>query len=454
MVNLNQTDRNNAEQIKIVSRETIFISKATPEDDDFVLWLAPRLEASGYCVYADILSLEAGDRWRRELTETLQERAAKMLLCCSDITLAKQGVQEEIGIAEDVARELNDPRFIIPLRVRHYKKVFGIGELHYVDFVGSWERGLQDLLKSLAKQSVPRNENQISISPKWKSYRARHATRVEERPEVLTSNWLRVAEIPDVIRYFQPSGALGHELIHAASRNSRFVSEIHHRGFFSFATLDEVQEQFADAGKFVVHSEHYVLDLLQSGSEILNIRPRDMRNLISAMFRKAWERFCRAQGLSECAFATQQCFFVNKDQIPIRKKITWRRKGGTRSSMLRNVSGGRVWQYGVSALPSFWPYPHFKIKARIVFATLSYGEAGELIDNPRTQHRLRRTICKGWRNASWHGRLMAFLMLMSGDSETIDLPVSLSERIRLDSAPITFRSPVTTSSPETNDEEG
>jgi hypothetical protein len=80
----------------------VFISKATPEDDDFVLWLAPRLEAAGYIVFADILSIDPGDRWRREITGTLQNKAVKMLLCCRDATLDKTGVQEEIGIASDL----------------------------------------------------------------------------------------------------------------------------------------------------------------------------------------------------------------------------------------------------------------------------------------------------------------------------------------------------------------
>jgi hypothetical protein len=47
-------------------RQTLFISKATPGDDAFTLWLAPRLEAQGYRVFADILSFEAGDRWRKK----------------------------------------------------------------------------------------------------------------------------------------------------------------------------------------------------------------------------------------------------------------------------------------------------------------------------------------------------------------------------------------------------
>ena len=99
------------------TRSVVFISKATPEDDEFVLWLAPRLEAAGYTVFADILTLEPGDRWRRQITETLQNKAVKMLLCCRDSTLNKTGVQEEIGIASDLVKELKDPRFIIPLRL-------------------------------------------------------------------------------------------------------------------------------------------------------------------------------------------------------------------------------------------------------------------------------------------------------------------------------------------------
>ena len=81
-----------AAAIATVPRDLIFISKGTPNDDDFVLWLAPRLEAAGYQVFADILSLQIGDRWRKKITSTLQNHAVKMVLCCTDETLAKDGV--------------------------------------------------------------------------------------------------------------------------------------------------------------------------------------------------------------------------------------------------------------------------------------------------------------------------------------------------------------------------
>lgn len=148
-----------------VDRNVIFISKATPGDDEFVLWLAPRLEAAGYTVFADILSLEGGTRWRKEVTNTLQTRSIKMLLCCRDSTLASDGVEEEIGIAGDLVKELSDPKFIIPLRLEPYKKLFGIGELQWVDFTRGWADGLVKLLDTLKRQKVPHDPSKVQINP-------------------------------------------------------------------------------------------------------------------------------------------------------------------------------------------------------------------------------------------------------------------------------------------------
>jgi hypothetical protein len=42
-------------------RRAIFISHATPEDNDFVLWLASKLTTAGYEVWSDITQLQGGD---------------------------------------------------------------------------------------------------------------------------------------------------------------------------------------------------------------------------------------------------------------------------------------------------------------------------------------------------------------------------------------------------------
>lgn len=426
------------------SRDIVFISKATPQDDEFVLWLAPRLEAEGYTVFADILNLEPGDRWRKHVTGALQNKSIKMLLCCRDSTLEKDGVQEEIGIGLDVTRELGDPRFIIPLRLEKFKKVFGIGELQYIDFVGSWAKGLRDLIDALNKQRVPRQQDKIIINPNWENYKNRLSVSINETPETLTSNWLRISSIPDFIHYYQPTGAIDRVLMESACRHCNFPAEVHLQGFFSFATREEINRSFSEVGRFVIQSTHSLLEFLEEGSKSRNVLPRDAKNLILSMFRSSWECHLRAKGFLEYAYSKQVGFHASEAQVPIGKRIPWGRQEQRRSSMLCNSAGGKVWHFGVSASPTLWPFLHFRFKARVLFAELANGKAGAVFNDVEQQHRLRRSICKGWRNKAWHGRFMAYLKLLSGASTYIELPLSESISIRLDATPLLLSVPVST----------
>ena len=66
-------------------------------------------------------------------------------------------------------------------------------------------------------------------------------------------------------------------------------------------------------------------------------------------------------------------------------------------------------------------------------------------------HRLRRSGCKGWRNKQWHGRLLAFLHIMSGDSAFIRVPLAPGRDLLLSSDPLLFTSPVSTALPDVGD---
>jgi len=107
----------NATPVEKATRDTIFLIKSSPIDDEFALWLAPKLEAEGYRVFADILTLQPGDRWRREINQALQYRATKVLLLCRDATLSDSHVQDDLEIALELSKELDDSRFVIPLRL-------------------------------------------------------------------------------------------------------------------------------------------------------------------------------------------------------------------------------------------------------------------------------------------------------------------------------------------------
>jgi TIR domain len=442
-----------------VARNVLFICKATPGDDEFALWLAPKLEAEGYTVFADILSLDAGTRWRKEITGTLQARGAKMLLCCRDSSLASEGVQEEIGIAAELAKQFADPKFIIPLRLEPYKKLFGIGELQYVDFVRGWAEGLSKLLVMLKRQRVPCDTSNIVINPNWEIFRRRGAVQITKQPERLTSNWLRIAEFPDHIRYFLPSGAVNRFALKEACQSSRYPAAPREQaaGFFACGTLPEINEAFSAIGRFTVAHECDLAAFIENGAAELKLEGKDASNIVNSLFRQAWNHFCRNRGLLEYKYSKDAGFHVSKGLTPVGQKIPWGRQGDHRSSMLRNAVKGNVWQFGVSALPAFWPFPHYKLKSRVLFAPLNGEEAGDPFDEVKKQHRLRRTVCKGWRNKQWHGRLMAFLELLSDDSSFLTLPLSPTANIVLEASPLLFTSPISTFLPNAlsdDDEEG
>ena len=165
------------------------------------------------------------------------------------------------------------------------------------------------------------------------------------------------------------------------------------------------------------------------------------------MFRQAWDRY-RDRGFLEYRYSKGVGFHVSESQAKIGQKIPWGRQGDRRSSMLRNVAKGNVWQFGVTGLPAFWPFPHFKLKSRVLFAPLNGEAAGDPFDESRKQHRLRRTVCKGWRNKQWRGRMMAFIELLSGEFAYILLPLGEEAHVKLEAAPILFTSPVSTVLPD------
>jgi hypothetical protein len=436
------------EAIKTSERQVVFISKATPGDDEFVLWLAPKLEAAGYKVFADILTLEPGDRWRSVITSTLQTQSVKMLLCCRDTTLQAQGVLEEMDIATDLAKDLGDARFIVPLRLERYKKIFGIAGLQYIDFVRGWADGLEKLLTSLKRQKVPCDAAHAVINPNWEIYRRRGAITLKNEPERLTSNWLRITKTPDFINYVEPTGAIDRDALEVACAGIPYPAAVMQQGIITFLTADELNTALSHIGRFALKQCVPLTTFVQEGIESEGIKRQDASNVAHSMLRQAWNAFCRQRGLLEYHYSSAVGFHVGKDQVCVGKKIPWGRQGERRSSMLRNIAKGYVWQFGVSALPAFWPFPHLKLKSRVLFAPVVADEAGASLSDPKKQHRLRRTVCKGWRNKQWYGRLRAFVELLSGENAAIMLQLSDSAIVRVEASPMLFSSPVSTILPD------
>ncbi len=301
---------------------------------------------------------------------------------------------------------------------------------------------MASLLKSLARQNVPKAGEGI-IQPAWSAYLRRRAVTVEASPEVLTSNWLRVLSMPDHLSYLVPRLRASDDLMRRLAASYEFPMVEFGMGFLTFSNPLEMEEHFLPVGPFDRVEELDLVSFLEGGSEELAIAPRDAKSMIVNLMRQGWEKHCTRLGFLTHQFSSGLSFHVGEDKLGLGKRVAWGRQGQKRNSTLRNVSKKKVWEYGVSAIPSLFPYPHLRLKGRVLFSDLGEARKAIVISDKRVQFRLRRSVCSGWRNKAWHGRVMAFMELLAGESPYVDLAVGSGDRITLDAMPIQFTSPVT-----------
>ena len=64
-------------------RDTLLLSHANPEDNEFTLWLALQLANEGYRVWCDLTKLLGGEVFWDDIEEVIKTRAAKVLYVLS-----------------------------------------------------------------------------------------------------------------------------------------------------------------------------------------------------------------------------------------------------------------------------------------------------------------------------------------------------------------------------------
>ena len=152
-------------------RDTIFISHATPADNDFSIWIASRLEMLGYKVWIDKEGLLGGERFWATIQKAL-DRSIKVLFVYSKniVTtegILRQGIENELEYAKSIAAQDGLQDFIIPLHIdnSNYHLVIGQPNINHIPFNNNWAEGLKQLLKKLEKD--PASSSEISTDAEW-----------------------------------------------------------------------------------------------------------------------------------------------------------------------------------------------------------------------------------------------------------------------------------------------
>ena len=177
-------------------RDTLLLSHANPEDNEFTLWLALQLANEGYRVWCDLTKLLGGEVFWDNIEEVIKTRAVKVLYVLSRTSNAKDGPRKELHFALGVAKREKLKDFVIPLHIDdlpHGDITIEITRINTVPCAKSWGAGLAKLLEKLEEDSVPKDPkfNRTAVNDWWRTqFSAEQGLRKE--PEEYLSNWFPI----------------------------------------------------------------------------------------------------------------------------------------------------------------------------------------------------------------------------------------------------------------------
>jgi len=423
------------------TRDCIFISHATPDDNPFVSWLGAKLSSLGYEVWADIFQLRGGKDWSRELEQALRTRSAKMLLVCTPTGLERQGVRNEIEIADRVSKQINDPEFIIPLRLQPFEPPFRIAHLQYVDFNRSWATGLTEITERLAELRVPRVESDVTIAgQRWLAEHARGSTHLVEKPEPLMSNWLKVRSIPAHVQFYDKPGGMPLETFQDRSAHRWPIVPLR-GGVLAFGP-PELKLTDAESAPAKPQRERATGDFMSEGWPDLGVRVDEARRAMADFVGQAFNAACQARGLKGMPNANGHLsWWGDIKTAPLSQvKFDWGYRRGSRQIV--GLSKNIHWHLALRGQFRSWPVEHLRLKTRLVF-TLNGIDP---IEDKDQAHALRRKVAKSWRNAKWRDMLGAYLWWLTDGQVQLRLPVAVDRAFTFAVPPMQFAAPVKVSS--------
>jgi hypothetical protein len=427
---------------KPIGRTLIFISHATPQDNDFTLWLGARLASAGYSVWSDVTKLIGGETHWDNIEAAVREHAIKVVSVCSTISVTKKGFKDELSLALAVERQHSLADFVIPVRLDSLAYAEFPTEIirrNGIDFSEAWQDGLGKLLRKLELDNVPRaSATDTDALSAWSKSLLQIDRDISEISETLMGNVLAVIQGPIAINIHQIKTGTS---VSPADMLA-WPAEIKGQWTISFARLEKSDP---------THFEHFSqLDLSHfvesGGGPALSLGRQDPHNIVSSILRQAWGRYAQSKGLLGQGFANGRVGYFLPAEEGGSKRTSF--KGPTGISGARALNGfspknNVYWHYAPELLPVVGKPLTFSVAPHVIFT-----EDGKtpLSDTARA-HRLRRRFCKSWWQDRWRDMMLAYLAHLAGGKDTLEIPLSESFSLVLDAHPALFDCPVTAAAP-------
>ena len=431
----------------------IFLSHATPEDNEFVTWLAAQLVNAGYKVWCDVTKLLGGEKFWDDIEEAIQDHTFRFLFASTRHSNSKAGTLRELKLAIKTAEDHDLKDFVVPLKVDDLP--FGnadesINDLNFVRFDNTWAAGLAQLLKLLEREDAPKSaEAGPQCVRDWLDRGRDQQSKSVVSNETCLSNWFQVS-LPNEL-YLHAMAGPSAQITHW-NEELPYPSAVYEESLLTFAPAHDVHESLAPSTTVTSSRSFNTLKFISEGDPESGLEPFDALNIVSGLVHDAWNRELASRGLShhDLASGLKAWFFKNGQleknrshyTAPGHRKSRYRLLVGNKSK--RTPEGESVpdgfWHYAVSASAQLSGKPVFVLRHHVIFT----DDGEKPWSDPNRMLRARRRVCKMWWNDKWRDLLLAMMSALENSDGQISLRVSTNGYVGLKSTPERMISPWTT----------
>lgn len=420
-----------------LGRRTVFVTHATPQDNDFALWLSAKLATAGYKVWVDRNRLRGGDDFWDEIDRVLREEAIKQIVVFTQ-HIRKPGVKKELAIGSIVAGRLQDLKFMIPIRADDVSFSDAPPEFvrgNTLNAHPNWHECLEGLFKALEEENVSR-----SAAPDADALSqiisAREAGRrfVVDRPETLLTNWFSITP-PAHIRYFGFNSSQDD-----MKRWLRDCGVPH-------IPMGRLAATFADPAGFAMSSSFDVplqtayeipFDEFRQGKQLgpfldKKDASRDLVNLL----RQQFDTLATSRGLLPVTFASKEVGWFFPAGLSDGQKVAFKTPDGRRVSRALSGKFGQLqWHLCLIAKPRLWPELVYRVHATVVLS-----RDGKTPLPGEQTHKRRRRCTKSWWNDVWRDRILTGVRFLANGEAHVSLAAG-HEQFMFSAWPMESRIPV------------
>lgn len=428
-----------------VTRDTVFVSHANPEDNTFALWLTLRLGEMGFKVWCDLTKLIGGETFWDNAEDAIRNSTAKFLYVLSRTSNSKDGALRELQLAQALAKSHSLENFVVPLRVDDLgfeDTTIELQRVLSIQFHPSWADGLVQLLRRLETDAVPRSvlSGPSAIAAWWTAHRSADEGVLQQADEHLSNHFPVTSWPKEVYLHELHRDSVGK--IEVPSQMSIPCSQ-DGGALLSFASADELRPHLGPPLNIRQSRTLPCADWHEQGC------PAQFGPHIARILKMAWLNLIGQKNLPVHPMANQvlALFFrigsVQNDTVGYdwgegrrsnRQVVGYK----TVTNFRTGIASKRHWHFGIDARPFTHPKMLFMIKSHVLFS----DDGSTIWEDHKKLFAARAGQCKNWWNPAWRDRLLGTMAWLGDDAESITLSLSGNTRIQVSTRPTLHISPV------------